>query len=590
MNTLIAIGTGSAYVYSAWVTFFPLHLPVINPRPHVYYDSAAIILTLVTLGRLLETRARVMTRSAITALFDLQPARARVIRESGEEEIPVTEIQVGDRILCGPGERIATDGVILFGQSVVDESLLTGESLPVSKGPGDEVYGGTVNQTGAFTFQATRIGKDTALAQIIAAVERAQGSKAPVQRLADRVAAIFVPFVLIIATLAFVMWLLMGSGEAWQWAISSFISVLVIACPCALGLATPTAVMVGIGVGAKRGILIKTGETLEKVARLTLCMFDKTGTITTGQPEVRAIVTDGERTEEDLLTIASSLEHRSEHPLGRAIVREGERRGLTPLPIETFQALPGEGVEGHINGQAYLAGTVSLMKRYHLSVDDWEAKAHPLTETGNTVIYIAQVDRILGVIAFADVPRASAKEAIAALKALGLKVAMITGDREETARAISRELGIDEVFAQVQPVDKATVITEKKKAGEKVAMVGDGINDAPALATADIGMALGSGTDIAIDAADVVIMSHNLKAIPEALRLSRDTLRTIKQNLFWAFIYNIIGIPIAAGALYPWTGLLISPEIAALAMALSSVSVVTNSLRLRGRWERRMPA
>lgn len=584
MNTLIALGTGSAYLYSAWVTFFPIHLSSMSPHPHVYYDSAAIIITLVTLGRLLESRARRLTGSAITGLFDLRPVTARVSRATGEDVIPVEQIQVGDLIICGPGERIATDGIVVSGQSVVDESLLTGESLPVVKRPGDEVYGGTVNQTGVFTFRASRIGKDTALGQIIRTVERAQGSKAPVQRLADRVAAIFVPIVLLIAIVTFFLWLLFAPRETWEWAISSFISVLVIACPCALGLATPTAVMVGIGIGAKQGILIKSGETLEKTARLTLCMFDKTGTITTGQPEVTEIVPAPGIHTTELMRVAISLEKLSEHPLGQAIVRAGEKNGVTHVPVEDFSALPGEGVIARLNGSTYLAGTRALMNRHHIDVETWAEVEKRLASAGNSTIYIAGESGVMGIIGIADVPRDSAKEAVSELKWLGLKVAMITGDSEGVARTVGDQIGITEVFAQVRPVDKAKIVTEKKQSGEKVAMVGDGINDAPALATADVGVALGSGTDIAMESAEIVIMTRNLRSIPEAVRLSRETFRTIKQNLFWAFIYNILGIPIAAGILYPWTGMVISPEIAAAAMAMSSLSVVTNSLRLRYGW------
>jgi len=581
MNTLVAIGALSAYLYSALATFFPRFFSSAGIMPHVYYDGAAVIVTLILLGRLLEAGAKGRTSQAIKRLMGLKPKIARVLRDGEEQGIPVEELLPGDLVVVRPGEKIPTDGIVRSGSSAVDESMLTGESVPVNKEAGAEVFGATLNRSGSFTFEATKIGAETALAQIIRLVEEAQGSKAPIQRLADRVAAVFVPTVMAIGLLTFVVWYFFVPEPVFSRALLNFVSVLVIACPCALGLATPTAVMVGTGLGAEHGILIKGGESLEKAYRLTTVVFDKTGTLTRGEPGVTDVVAADGVTPEKVLQTALSLEALSEHPLAQAIVNKGRSAGLSPLAVERFEALSGLGTRAIVEEKSCLLGNLRLMVQEGMALQGMDLKAAELAGQGKTCVLIAEEREVIGLIALSDVPRESAKAAIAELKAAGLRVAMITGDNVSTGQAIGRELGIDQVLAEVLPGDKAQEIRRLQQEGQIVAMVGDGINDAPALTAADIGIAIGAGTDVAIEASDITLMTGDLQAVPRAIRLSFETMKVIRQNLFWAFIYNIIGIPIAAGALYPFAGILLNPEFAAAAMALSSVSVVSNSLRLR---------
>ena len=581
MNTLVAVGAFSAYAYSALATFAPTLFTAACVVPHVYYDGAAFIVTLIILGRLLEAGAKGKTSAAIQRLMELRPKTARVIRNGEERDIPIEGIIRGDLLLVRPGEKIPTDGVIVSGSSAVDEAMLTGESMPVPKEPGHAVYAATINKSGAFTFTATKIGAETALARIIGLVEQAQGAKAPIQRLADRVAAVFVPVVFAIGIAAFVVWYFFVPDGSFSRALLNFVSVLVIACPCALGLATPTAVMVGTGLGAERGILIKGGEALEKACRLTMVVFDKTGTLTRGEPQITDILAGPGVSENELLRIALAIEAASEHPLGVAIVREGRLRGLSAEAVEEFEAAAGLGARGRVAGQPCLVGNRRYLESAGFAVRNWGKQEEHLTGTGKTGVYIARGKDIIGLIGLSDVPRDTAGEAVATLKDMGLKIAMITGDNTRTARAVGEALRIDTVLAEVLPEDKAAEIYRLQKNGEVVAMVGDGINDAPALAAADIGIAIGAGADVAMEAGDMTLMREDLRTVPAAIRLSHQTMRVIRQNLFWAFIYNIIGIPIAAGVLYPFGGILLNPEFAAAAMALSSVSVVSNSLRLR---------
>jgi len=586
MNTLVAVGTLAAYLYSVLATFIPDLFAGAGVAAHVYYDGAAMIVTLVVLGRLLEARAKGKTTLAIRRLIDLKPKTARVIRGNDEVDVPVDAVLIGDVLRVRPGETIPTDGILLSGSSGVDESMLTGESLPVAKEAGSPVFAATLNRAGTFTFRATRVGKETALARIIRLVEEAQGSKAPIQRLADRVAAVFVPAVFGIGLATFAVWYVFAPQAGVSLAMLNFISVLVIACPCALGLATPTAVMVGTGLGAERGILIKGGESLEKAYKLTEVIFDKTGTLTRGTPEVTdVLVADGEDPGR-ILQAALSIEAGSEHPLGQAIVARAREMGIAPLSVEGFTALAGFGARATIGAETWLLGNRRLLEAEGISPGGMAETAEGLTADGKTCVFVVEGRRPVGLIALADAPRAEAREAVAALKAMELRVAMITGDNRATARAIGDRLGIEDILAEVLPGGKAAAVRDLQGRGETVAMVGDGINDAPALAAADIGIAVGAGTDVAIAASDITLMRNDLTAVPDAIRLSRQTMQTIRQNLFWAFVYNAVGIPVAAGALYPFFGVLLNPGYAAAAMALSSVSVVTNSLRLRRRWRR----
>jgi Cu+-exporting ATPase len=588
MNTLVALGALSAYLYSCTVAFVPWVFRSAGLELHLYFDGAAMIVTLILLGRYLEARAKGRTSAAIKRLMGLKPKTARVIREGEEQDIPLALVKPGDRIVVRPGERIPTDGEIESGSSAVDESMLTGESMPVAKEAGSEVFGGTLNKSGSFTFAATKVGGETALAQIIRMVEQAQSSKAPIQRLADRVAAVFVPTVISIAVLTFFVWYAVLPGQDFSRALMNFVSVLIIACPCAMGLATPTAVMVGTGFAAERGILVKGGEALETAYKLTTVVFDKTGTLTRGEPRVTDTETTNGASEQDVMRVALSLESLSEHPLALAVVERAREMGLEPQDVKDFDAVSGKGVVGRTQEGRVLLGSRLFMEEEDVSLDGIAQPALALSTEGKTLVYVAQDDRVLGVIGISDMPRDSARTAIAGLKRSGLETVMITGDNEKTARAVAEEVEIERVLADVLPGDKAEEIRKLQQQGHIVAMVGDGINDAPALTQADVGIAIGAGTDVALEAADVTLIQTDLELVATAIRISRQTVRVIKQNLFWAFFYNSLGIPVAAGVLYPFFGIMLSPVFAAAAMAFSSVSVVTNSLRLKRLLEKRL--
>jgi Cu+-exporting ATPase len=587
MNTLVAVGAFSAYAYSSVATFFPHFFGRAGIAPHVYYDGAAMIITLVLLGRLLEAASKGKTSQAIKKLIGLAPKTARVIRDGAEVEMTIEALQIGDEVVVRPGEKVPVDGLVLTGQSTLDESMLTGESMPVSKEVGQKVFAATMNQAGSFTMRATGVGADTMLAHIIRMVEEAQGSKAPIQRLADQVASVFVPMVFLIAFLTFGIWYVVPADAHFSRALINFVSVLVIACPCALGLATPTAIIVGSGLGAQSGILIKGGEALEKIHKLSMIVFDKTGTLTRGEPEVADIVCAPDFTEQQVFTVAAALEKTSEHPLAKAMMKRARHRDILPPSVEKFEALAGMGARGFVAGKVVLVGNRFLMTNQGVSVDPLEGEAVKLAHQGKTLVYVAQGEKIMGLLALADAPKASAKQAVESLKRRGLKVAMVTGDNAGTAATVGSQLGVEQVMAEVLPGDKANAIKQLQTSGEIVAMVGDGINDAPALAAADVGIAIGAGADVAIEAADITLVRDDLNVVPDAIALSAATMRVIRQNLFWAFIYNVIGIPIAAGALYPFFGILLNPEYAAAAMAMSSVSVVSNSLRLKRVWAKR---
>jgi Cu+-exporting ATPase len=581
MNTLVAVGALSAYLYSSLVTFFPQFFTTAGITPHVYFDGAAMIVTLILLGRFLEARAKGKTSLAIKRLMGLKPKTARVVKDGREIDIPIDMVAIDDIIVVRPGEKIPTDGVVISGASTVDESMLTGESIPVGKEAGSEVFGATINKSGSFNFRATKVGAETALAQIIRLVEEAQGSKAPIQRMVDKVASVFVPVVFAIAVLTFIVWLFVVPDAIFSRALLNFVSVLIIACPCAMGLATPTAVMVGTGMGAEKGILIKGGESLEKAYKLNTVVFDKTGTLTKGEPEVTDILPATDSNGKDLLEIAVSIEAVSEHPLASAIIAKGRAEGTVVQSVEGFEALSGLGVKGAIGGRRVLLGNLRLMEQEGMAMNGLESKAKALSDQGKTVVFVARDGQVQGLVGLLDGPRESANEAVKVLKRMGLNVVMITGDNAKTAQAVAQAVGIDEVLSEVLPGDKAAEIRRLQSKGRVVAMVGDGINDAPALTAADIGIAIGAGTDVAIESSDITLVRSDLRLVPSAIRLSFQTMKVIKQNLFWAFFYNTMGIPIAAGVLYPSFGILLNPVFAAAAMALSSVSVVSNSLRLR---------
>ena len=579
MNTLVSIGTNAAYFFSVAVTLWPGVFAATGAMP--YYEASALLMTFLILGRLLEARARGGTSEAIRRLIALRPKTARVVRGGKEEDVPVGVVLVGDLLRVRPGERIAVDGQVVEGASTVDESMLTGESLPVEKGPGIAVVGGSVNRTGAFTFRATRIGSETVLAQIIRLVEEAQGSKAPIQRLADSVASVFVPVVLVIAASTFGVWWAWGPEPSFFYAVANAVGVLVIACPCAMGLATPTAIMVGTGKGAELGVLVKSAGALELLHRVGIVVFDKTGTLTVGRPTVTDVLPVPGLDGDGVLALAAAAELGSEHPLGEAIVTEAKARGLALPPVSEFQAVPGHGVDALAPDGRILLGNARMMQARGLDVAALEPAARRLAAEGKSVVYVAFAGKAHGLVAVADVLKPDARAAVAALKALGIEVAMLTGDTRLTGEAIARQAGIDRVMAEVLPEQKAAQVKRLQGEGRLVAMVGDGINDAPALAQADVGIAMGSGTDVAIEAADVTLMRGTLHGVVTAVELSRRTIRIIKENLGWAFGYNIVLVPVAAGALYPLWGVLLSPILAGLAMALSSVSVVANSLRLK---------
>ncbi|HWQ79856.1 MAG TPA: heavy metal translocating P-type ATPase [Anaerovoracaceae bacterium] len=578
MDSLIAMGTTAAIVYSLYSVY-----QIVNGNfgavEGLYFETAGVIITLILLGKSLEAVSKGRTSDAIKKLMGLAPKTAIVIRDDKEYEVPIDEVEIGHVILVRPGEKIPVDGVVLEGSTAVDESMLTGESIPVEKKAGDPVYAASLNKNGMIRFQATKVGGDTALAQIIKLVEEAQGSKAPIAQLADIVSGYFVPIVFGIAVAAFLAWML--SGESLVFSLTIFIAILVIACPCALGLATPTAIMVGTGKGAEYGILFKGGEALETTHKINTIVFDKTGTITEGKPEVTDIVAVPDIDRNLLLRLAASGEKGSEHPLGEAIVNEAEKEGLEFSKVDQFNAIPGHGIEVTINGTPVLLGNKKLMDDRNISLSELEQESDRLAEEGKTPMYIAMDEKLAGIIAVADVMKASSRKAIEKLQAMGLEVAMITGDNRRTAEAIARQVGITRVLAEVLPQDKSNEVKKLQAEGKKVAMVGDGINDAPALAQSDIGIAIGSGTDVAMESADVVLMKSDLMDVPTAIQLSKNTIRNIKQNLFWAFGYNVIGIPIAAGLLHLFGGPLLNPIFAAAAMSLSSVSVLTNALRLK---------
>jgi P-type Cu+ transporter len=598
MNTLIAVGTGTAYVYSVAATVAPgffvpsdpagmdamagVHDAGAHAAAPVYFEAAAVIIALILLGRLLEARARGRTGEAIRRLLGLQPRTARLLRDGEEVDVPVEEVAPGDVVVVRPGEKVPVDGRVVNGASAVDESMLTGESLPVEKGAGDEVFGGTMNRTGAFRFTATKVGRDTALQQIVRLVQEAQGSRPPIARTADVVSGIFTPIVICIAIAAFVVWFVAAPVESrLNMALLTFVSVLIIACPCALGLATPTAIMVGTGKGAENGVLIKGGESLETAHRLDTIVLDKTGTLTRGEPSLTDFAALDGSAEDDLLRLVASAERGSEHPLGEAIVRGARDRGIHPGEATGFEAVAGHGIAATVEGRAVLLGNRRLMDDRQVDVAALEDRAAALADSGRTPMFVAVDGRAAGLLAVADTVKPEAAEAVRALRALGLDVVMITGDNRRTADAVAREVGIERVLAEVLPEGKEREVRRLQEEGRRVGMVGDGINDAPALARADVGIAIGTGTDVAIEASDVTLIRGDLRGVVAALALSRATIRTVKQNLFWAFLYNTASIPVAAGLLYPFTGWLLSPVLASAAMSLSSVSVVTNSLRLR---------
>ena len=583
MNTLIVVGTTAAYGISVAATFLPqlFFNAGLEPHQYLYYETASVIVALVLVGRYLEARARAHTSDAIRGLLALGAKSARVRRPGGlEEDVPIDQLQVGDVIIVRPGETIATDGLVIAGDSAVDEAMLTGESMPVEKGAGDDVAGGTMNTSGTLRFRATRVGADTALAQIVRLVEEAQGSKAPIQRLVDRVASVFVPVVFAVATAAAIVWWIYGPEPHFAYAVTAFIAVLIIACPCALGLATPTAIMVGTGRGATRGILIKNAQALEMAQKIDVVAFDKTGTLTVGRPEVVDWVTCADIGEEEALRLIASAELRSEHPLAAAVVEHARAKGLELSEPESFEAIAGSGVHAVVEGHDIWIGNAALARAHGFAGLGDGMLAHHQAEGRTTLV--ATIDGQPGaVLAAADVPKAAAADAIKQIRAMGARTLLISGDTQRTAEAIAKKLGIDDVRAEVWPEQKAKIVAELQEQGHRVAMVGDGVNDAPALARADLGIAIGSGTDVAIATAEIVLIGGDPRGVPRALRLARRTVTTIRQNLFWAFFYNVALIPLAAGALYPFTGWLLSPVLAAAAMAVSSVTVVTNSLRLR---------
>ena len=578
MDSLIAIGTSAAFIYSLYGTY-KIYTGDGSYAMSLYYEAAVTILALITLGKYLEAISKGKTSQAIKKLMGLAPKTATIVRDGKELVIPIDEVIVGDIVIVKPGEKLPVDGEVIEGATAVDEAMLTGESIPVEKTVGSKVIGASINKTGFIKYKATKVGKDTALSQIIKLVEDAQGSKAPIAKMADIIASYFVPIVIGLAILASIGWLI--AGESGVFALTIFISVLVIACPCALGLATPTAIMVGTGKGAEYGVLIKGGEALEVTHQIDTIVFDKTGTITEGKPVVTDIITTT-ISEDELLSIAASSEKGSEHPLGEAIVKGAEERNIKFKEISNFKAIPGHGIQVEIEGKVILLGNKKLMTENSIEIGDLGVKSDKLANEGKTPMYIAINNKLEGIIAVADTVKPSSKEAIENLHKMGIKVAMITGDNKKTADAIAKQVGIDIVLAEVLPEDKANEVKKLQEKGSKVAMVGDGINDAPALAQADIGIAIGTGTDVAIESANIVLMKGDLKDVATAIKLSKATIRNIKQNLFWAFGYNVLGIPVAMGVLHIFGGPLLNPMIGAAAMSLSSVSVLTNALRLRG--------
>lgn len=583
MNTLIAVGTGAAFGWSLLATLAPGLFLSRGLAPDVYYEAVILIIAFILTGNAFEARAKRRTATALRALANLQPATARVLRDEVEAELPVEQVVAGDVVVVRPGERVAVDGEVLRGESAIDESMLTGESMPVSKGPGSRVIGGTVNGTGALRVRATTVGADSVLARIVSLMRDAQSSRAPIQAMADRISAVFVPVVISIAIATFVLWFVLAEAAPAMRGFAAAVAVLIIACPCAMGLAVPTAVMVATGTGAELGILIKGGEALERTGKVDTILLDKTGTVTEGSPEVTDLLLAPRTglTEARLLQLVGSLESSSRHPLALAVVRAAEQRGATVHEPESFQSVTGKGATGVVDGAALVVGNAALMADWSIAVPD-DSGAAALAAQGRTPVHVAIDGTWQGVLGIADPVRPTSRAAIARLRALGMEVTLLTGDTRRTAEAIAREAGIDTVIAEVLPEGKVAEVARLRAAGRVVAMVGDGINDAPALAQADVGMAMGGGSDIAVEAADVALLRGDLGGVADAIALSRRTMRTMHQNLFWAFVYNVIGIPVAAGVLFPAFGVLLSPVIASAAMAMSSVSVVGNSLRLRG--------
>ncbi|MEK7498939.1 MAG: heavy metal translocating P-type ATPase [Patescibacteria group bacterium] len=581
MDTLVVIGTTVAYGYSAFIAVFPNVVMGIGIEPMPYFDVATIIIGLILLGRYFEAKAKAGTSEAIKKLIGLQAKTARVIRDGKEIDLPISEVEIGDSIRVRPGEKIPVDGTIIEGESSIDESMVTGESIPTDKTKGDVVVGATMNKAGSFIFRATKVGQETMLAQIIKLVQEAQGSKAPIQRLADLVSSYFVPVVLMLAILTFVVWYVFGSNQALTYAILNMVAVLIIACPCAMGLATPTAIMVGTGKGAEHGILIKDAESLETAHKINTIIFDKTGTLTKGKPEVTDIVSFGSMSKDELLSLAGSIEKGSEHSLAEAIVKAAEEKELALSKAEGFKAIPGHGVEATVDGKRVVFGNKRLMDKEGIDMGGARNEIDTMEDGGKTVMMISMEGRLVGLIAVADIIKESAREGLVALQKLGIEVAMITGDNERTANAIGRSLGITRILAEVLPDQKEAEVRKIQAEGKVVAMVGDGINDAPALAPANVGIAMGSGTDVAIEAADITLINKDLKSVAVAIVLSKKTMRTIRLNLFWAFGYNIVLIPVAMGVLYPFFGILLNPIFASVAMATSSISVVANSLLLK---------
>lgn len=581
MDTLVTIGTTVAYVYSAVVISIPQVVAKIGIDPSPYFDTAAIIIGLILLGRYFEAKAKAGTSEAIKKLIGLQAKTARVLRDGKEIDVLMNEVIIGDIIRVRPGEKIPVDGIIVEGESSIDESMVTGESIPTDKTKGDVVVGATMNKTGTFTFKATKVGQETMLAQIIKLVQEAQGSKAPIQRLADLISAYFVPIVLMLAIATFAVWYVVGPAPSLLFALLNTVAVLIIACPCAMGLATPTAIMVGTGKGAEHGILIKDAESLETAHKINVIVFDKTGTLTKGKPEVTDIVAVDSISSDELLRLAGSIEKGSEHSLAEAIVKAAESKQLALSKAEKFQAIPGHGVEGDIDGKHVIFGNKRLMDKEKISVSTSDDEIAKLESAGKTVMFLATENKLAGLIVVADIVKESAREGIIALQKLGVEVAMITGDNQRTANAIGSSLGITRILAEVLPDQKEAEVRKIQAEGKVVAMVGDGINDAPALAAADVGIAMGTGTDVAIEAADITLINKDLKSVAAAIVLSKKTMKTIRLNLFWAFGYNVILIPVAMGALYPVFKILLNPIFASIAMATSSISVVFNSLWLK---------
>ena len=579
MDTLIALGTGSACVYSFVIVLFPDSVPSL--ARHAYFEAAVIIIGLINFGSALEMKARGKTSEAIKRLIGLQPKTARVLRDGKEIDVAISEVGLDETLRIRPGERIAVDGIIIEGHSNIDESMLTGEPIPVEKNVGDEVSTGTINVSGTFLFQSKRIGADTVLAQIINMVRQAQSTKPAIGRLVDKVASVFVPIVLIITVITFLLWFNLAGESALSYALVTAMTVLIIACPCALGLATPISIMVGVGKAAEKGILIRNGDALQQAGKLTTIVLDKTGTVTEGKPSITEMQAAEGVDVMGVLKVGASIEAGSEHPLAAAIVDFAKVKQLELLKVENFEAITGQGVSGIVEGQRVLFGNARLMKNKSVDITELESKAEELSLQGRTSMYLASDEKLQGIIAVSDPVKKDSIEAIKRLHALGMKVVMLTGDNQQTAEAVAKQVGVDEVIAEVLPQDKAATVVSLQQQGEQVAMVGDGINDAPALAQANVGFAIGSGTDVAIESADITLMRGSLHGVADAIAISRATLRNIKQNLFGAFIYNSLGIPIAAGILYPMMGILLNPMIAGAAMAMSSVTVVSNANRLR---------